>query len=75
LVSSAFIAHWLSCGPDSLSESRKRGRVVATAEKTEQRLPFFLMQCFSGFYFLLIGFLARILLKILLTVCFWAGFN
>jgi len=51
LVSSAFIAHLLSCGPDSLSESRKRGRVVATAEKTEQRLAVFLNAVFSGFYF------------------------
>jgi len=50
LVSSAIIARLLSRGPDSLSESRKRGRVVATAEKSEQRLAVFLFAVFSGFY-------------------------
>jgi len=50
LLTSAIIARLLSRGPDSLSESRKRGCVVATAEKSEQRLPVFSFAVFLGVY-------------------------
>jgi len=50
LLTSAIIARLLSRGPDSLSESRKRGCVMATAEKSEQRLPVFLFAVFSRIY-------------------------
>jgi len=50
-LSSANIARWLSRGPNSLSESRKRGRVMATAEKTEQRLAvFFICSVFGRLF-------------------------